>query len=457
MKLLQKHTSVGLTLLFGAFMLVQLMILRLGNQAGRGFLPEGQQELVYAFLQVIVILGFLAHALLPGRITAGRAVLLPVLGVCLAGAAVMLFAPPDSLLYLIVTGVTVFLLGVTGGAVYLKMTRLIAGGARAGLCVGTGYAAAIALQFCTQLQWTLPPVVAVLLALGFGVLAWLLPQEAPAALPPQQDGVARRRLVYVVVITVAMLIFTGYFNRYIHHLQIASGYTQYSAYAWPRLLLIPGMVLFGVLGDLRRGRLLPIGSLCMVIVALLNAVLVGRETYLLNMCLYYLALTAVVAYYHLTFLRLANNTKRPALWACMGRMLDSAVVILSFIPGFSELSTVAVLVIDIIALAVTVILMAVNGDFNLSAAPLPQEPAPAAAVTEDAVNPFDAVGEQCKLTPTEGRVLRELVQTDDKQDVIAARMSISVSTLRHHVTAIYKKTGVQTRAALCKLIADYSR
>ena len=52
------------------------------------------------------------------------------------------------------------------------------------------------------------------------------------------------------------------------------------------------------------------------------------------------------------------------------------------------------------------------------------------------------------------KVLRELVSTDDKQDVIASRLNISVSTLRHHVTSIYKKTGTQTRSALCKLVMN---
>ena len=48
-------------------------------------------------------------------------------------------------------------------------------------------------------------------------------------------------------------------------------------------------------------------------IALLNTVLLGKETYILNMCLYYVALTVVIAYYNLTFLWLAARTKRPAV------------------------------------------------------------------------------------------------------------------------------------------------
>ena len=69
-------------------------------------------------------------------------------------------------------------------------------------------------------------------------------------------------------------------------------------------------------------------------------------------------------------------------------------------------------------------------------------------------DPFSVVKETYGISPSEMKVLRELVMTDDKQDVIAARLNISVSTLRHHITSIYKKTGTQTRSALCKLMIN---
>ena len=61
------------------------------------------------------------------------------------------------------------------------------------------------------------------------------------------------------------------------------------------------------------------------------------------------------------------------------------------------------------------------------------------------------IREKFGLTPKEAQVFKELTETDDKQEAIALRMNMSVNTLRHHITSIYKKTGVQTRAALCKL------
>jgi DNA-binding CsgD family transcriptional regulator len=148
----------------------------------------------------------------------------------------------------------------------------------------------------------------------------------------------------------------------------------------------------------------------------------------------------------------------------MGRMIDSAVVILQFISGCSRMSAVAVLVMDIVVLAAVIVAMAVSGGFNLSPASDSEHALEETGSTQGMpesvpppADPLDIIGESCYLTPTERRVLRELVRTDDKQDVIAASLNMSVNTLRHHITSIYKKTGVQTRAALCKLTVTGDR
>ena len=465
---MRKSKNILCSALFASFMFIQLIILRMANQAGRGYLPDSSQEWVYCFIQVAVILGFLAHALIQrtlGDKRVYRASYAGGLVLCAVGAAVMLFGSESSAWYLAVTAVTVFALGYVGGAVYLRLA-LSAPGLRLGLCIGSGYAAAVALQYGLQLMWGAAVPIALALVAAFIMLfAVFFRQSVDEDIPESQPGAASAlTLVCSMIITAALLLFTSYYNSYIHHLQVASGYTDYNVYSLPRLLMIPGILLFGFFGDFKKGRFLPVAALCMAVIALLNAVLTGSETYTLNMCLYYLAITASVAYYHLTFLRIAPRTKRPALWAVMGRMIDSSVVILQFIAGFSRMSAVAVLVMDIVVLTAVIVAMAVSGGFNLSpdektvVVPersdiLPPEP----EAGQPAADPLELVGERCSLTPTEQRVLRELVQTDDKQDAIAASLNMSVNTLRHHITSIYKKTGVQTRSALCKLAVTGDR
>ena len=60
---MRKYKNILSAALFASFMFIQLIILRMANQAGRGYLTDSAQEWVYCFIQVAVILGFLAHAL----------------------------------------------------------------------------------------------------------------------------------------------------------------------------------------------------------------------------------------------------------------------------------------------------------------------------------------------------------------------------------------------------------
>ena len=134
----------------------------------------------------------------------------------------------------------------------------------------------------------------------------------------------------------------------------------------------------------------------------------------------------------------------------MGRLLDSAVVLFSFVFRVSVLPTAAVLAVDIALLVLAVLMMALNKDFSLEKPALQTENATARIKAD----PVPVLQERFGITPAEMNVLRELVLTEDKQDVIADRLNISVSTVRHHITSIYRKTDVQSRAGLCKLTAS---
>ena len=444
--------SICYSLLFASFMFIQLAVLRLANQAGRGYLSDIKQEKVYLFIQIAAILGFLGYALfrsVKGVQRLKKPLLATAAALCLIGAETMLFCSFASKLYLIVTSISVVLVGFVGAAVYERLALSAGSQKHMGLCIGAGYAIAVALQFCLQLKWTVTPVLALLLLLSFVLIALLLLREEPLNVTKAKTinkAPSRLTLALSVGITFALLLFTSYYNSYIHHLQIASGYTDYNVYSWPRLLMIPTVILFGIIGDFRGGRLMPVCTLCVAAVALLNTALLENGTYLLNMCLYYVALTAVIAYYNITFIRLAERTERPALWAVMGRIIDSVTVILSFGLRISQQPQAVVLIINIAALVAVIIMMALSGALNLSA--------PVEAKNEGAneVDPFLIIQENYGITPSEMKVLRELVLSDDKQEVIASRLNISVSTLRHHITSLYKKTGVQTRLALSNLV-----
>ncbi len=450
--------NAAVALFFASFMFLQFVILRMGNQAGCGFLPDGQQENVYIFLQVFVIGGIALHIVLSSALKIGRALkIIPTaaLAICGVCSTYMLFAPIDSAFYLIVTFIAVFCLGFIAGKVYLRMSDYYAAGIRVGICMGVGYSAALLLQFLLQLQWLIKPAIAVVALGAFAALGTLFLHEKPndETASEQTDSFFTKKILLACVIAAALLLFTAFYNGYIHHLQIASGYTEYNVYTWPRLLMIPGMLVFGLIGDYKKGKFLPLVVLCFSVIALLNAVLAGKaDMYRLNMCLFYIALSAAVSYYNLTFWKLAPGTKYPAIWSVAGRVIDSVIVIPLCIVSLTEASAIVVLSLNIAALAAIIVVMSVNGDFNLTEQQTVTEKMPDAPMSEDDALAF--VAERYKLTPSEIRVFRSLVLTEDKQAAIAEKLSVKLRTVQANVTSIYRKTGVTTRSGLLQIYHD---
>jgi len=366
--------TLYLTGLSAAFVFLQLCVLCMGNRTGEAVLPPERLELVYYAEQVAVLLGFALHAALRRR-PVRRGLMPGALALLTAGAGLLLFAR-NGVAGLAALCLTLLSLGCVGGAWYLRMAQAAALGLPVGRGMGLGYAAAVALQYALQL-WRgqtalLGPA---LLAAALGLFLLLRRDFPEAAAQPPGSPQPRRRLVRVCLITAALLLFTAFYNGYIHHLQIRSG--DYNVYTWPRLMLIPGYLLFAALGDRSGGRLVPLAALCTVTAALLNAVLAGQAgADWLNMCLFYVAISASVSCYNLSFWRLAAGTKSPARWASMGRVLDSAMVLLCGALRVSALSAPAVLALDLGGLATVLVLMAMNGDLSL--APVPAGAVPAA-------------------------------------------------------------------------------
>lgn len=455
----KKNASVSL--FFASFMFVQFATLRMGNQAGRGFLSDERQEKVYIFLQVFVICGIALRVLLGSVLKNGRAAkVASAISLCVNGVCFgyMLFAPIDTSVYLAVTFISVFCLGFIAGGVYLRMSEYYGAGLRVGICMGTGYSAALLIQYVVQLRWLVKPAVAILAVGAFALLGLYFLRGKPDVQAPaeQTDRVSPRKLASVCVIAAAFLLFTAFYNGYIHRLQIASGYTDFNVYSWPRLLMIPGMLAFGYIGDHKKGRYLPLITLCFSVLAFLNAVLAGKnDMYLLNMCLFYIALSAAVSYYDLTFWRIARRTEHPALWSVAGRVIDSLVVIPLCLVSLDGASAGVVLSLNVGALVAILIVMALNGDFDLSERRAGELTLPQSLPSED--DAMSEVAEAYKFTPSELKVFRELVLTEDKQAAIAEKLSVKLRTVQANVTSIYRKTGVTTRSGLLQLYHDVQK
>ncbi len=491
--------SIALTGLFGSFVFLQFTVLGLANHAGEGYFTQGQRDLVYYALQVFVILGYLLHVLYSRFCVEKRirnTIEYMVCGLFCVCVAWMLAAGTDSVLNVIVSMTAALCVGGIGGAVHYRMSREAAAGAQVARHMGFGSAAAVILQYLFQIRQGVSPLLPVFTGVAFLLLLFTLTDKNPATVISEAEQPGKtlsRRLVSSALIASTFILFACFYNETIHHLQIQSGYTTANVYSWPRLMLVPGYLLFATIGDRKNGKYVSIASLCIMLIALLNVILIGKAgTYWLNMCLFYFTIAAFSSYYLLTFWRLAPGTKHPAFWAPFGRMLDSAMVLFTGAIRFSELPAPVVLGVDIAGVVLVILLMAVSGDFNLFASP--EASRPGRAETEPVLSPIlpdaapveaemlsmltvpdlpvtgpdtrqllspeealDQMRERYDLTRRETEVLRELVMTEDKQTVISERLSIQPRTVQYYVTQLYRKTGVATRMGLTVLYHDNRR
>ena len=439
--------------LFFSYMLFQLTILGLGNRAGEGYLSTVHREKVYFMIQLFVIGGYISFFVAESffKRSPVRSMLQKLIAVfLLIGSVVMPLANKGSVFYLIVTFVSCFGLGCLGGAVQQRMSQGGAAGEPLALSMGGGMAAAILLQYLFGIWRGESRALIVMLPAALLLTLYML---RILKLPDTQPGQAVNRtatksVVFVCLIAASLLLLASFYNLYIHHLQIKSGYTDYNVYSWPRLIMIPCYILFAYIGDKRNGKLVPLTALCIALAGMLNCVLIGSSgTYWLNMCLFYFSLAAAVSYYYITFWRIAPGTKFPSLWAAMGRIMDSVMVLVSAGIKLSSFSAPMVLGLNLGGLVLTIVLLAVSGGFDLSADL--KADAASAALSADAA--LERLREQYALTSRETQVFYELVTTEDKQAVISERLSITVKGLQKYVTSLYRKTDTSTRSGLTDL------
>ena len=446
--------SLPLTCLFGAFVFLQFTVLGLANHAGEGYLSTAQRDLVYYALQIFVILGFVLYSLFE-RFLQGKHSRKPiayfVTGLFMAGCILLAVADRDSLFYVIVSMASALCIGTFGGAAHLRMSASTVEGTEVARCMGIGSSAAIVLQYLLQIRLGPSPLMPAFMFAACILFIIMLRHNDPAAVmegKSKPKPAPQVRIVSAIVITSALALFACFYNESIHHLMIRSGYTSFNVYSWPRLMMVPVYLLFAVIGDRKDGKYVPIVSLCITLIALLNVVLISNPgAYWLNMCFFYLVVAAYTCYYLLTFWRLAPETDNPALWAPFGRVLDSIMVLITGAVHLSALPAPAVLGAEIAGIALVIVMMATGGSFDL-AGPLATSEDPRTSDPEEAL---EKMREDYGLTRRETEVLRELVCTEDKQTVIGERLNIKVKTLQEYVTRLYRKTGTNTRSGLTDL------
>ena len=444
----RKH-HIHLTLMFWAYMFLHTTTLLLANRESNGIVSAELEVNMYYIHMIFMILGFVLFAVINRFARKGTKVLAAIALFTLAIGIAVLYMIKQEWVFVGIGSMAVFCLGYLGGLVYWRMSAETVSGRRTGLVMGIGCGVAYTLQYFLEGR-SISPVLPAVIVLALAALGYVLLfcAETPEIVDNYEHKInVKRSVICAVIIASGFIFFNSFFNGYMHHLQIHSNFEQIDAYAWPRLILVPVYLAFGLLGDIKHGKFVPIAALCAGLAALLHSVLsASEEAQWINMCLFYFTVASAISYYNIIFWNIAPKTRFPELWAPMGRIIDMLAVIILGITKFSSLPATVVLVINIAVLAAIIIVMALNGNFNLHTPQTTPENEPAPPKSEEQL--LEAIRMRYSLTPSELKVFRELVLTEDKQAAIGERLSIKISTVQFHTTSIYKKTGAQTRVGL---------
>lgn len=380
--------------------------------------------------------------------------------------SVILSATSSLPLIQVAGGISFFLLGVLGGAVHWMVSSRIRNSRHVALSIGFAYAAGIVIQFIANAACT--DHLAASLPLAFGAIALLVVCRRCFAMedyhsliqPANETGEGvdkssrgkstssaslRDALWLAAIVSLVSLMFITLDNI----VTLADADGNLDVGSWPRLLLAASAIAAGALFDRRRHRYMNFLMFCVLLlstIAILAAETSGGLFW--GLVLFYLASGFFVTYFTTSFILLAPRTKRPALWAGMGRAINNACAFTITGPSLALIQTGSLLfmiAICIVLFVASIIVFFASGTFRLDERSGNERQNKRGSRDNRA-----AFVEEYGLTPREAEVL-VLVTADERTlKEIASEMGISLRMLQKHLTSIYKKTDTQTRIGLTK-------
>lgn len=349
--------------------------------------------------------------------------------------------------------ISLFCAGLVGAATYGIVAVNIGGEHNTGmLCAGSMGIAAI-LQVAASMLPVSLPVYALILSAALLISAALIHDLMKDYPDISSAGVAQTAAgpspewklpdMKLFLIGVAIISVMGGLNDGVLTEMQTSG--ALNLYALPRLFYFAGMLLAGFIADRFHFRGLSLLTLFVMICATAGALFMSSPaTIFINASIYSLFAGIVIIYFTVPLFKTStveNVPLHPALGRAV-RLPAMAAGILLYDKLFAVRPfhfTIATYVLLSAALTAVFIISA-----QLAA---PESRTPEISAEEA----FEQLRQKYDLTPKETEVLRELINTSDKQEAVAEKLGMSVNTMRHHVTSIYDKTGVYSRSALLEL------
>ena len=453
-------------LCFFAFMLTEAFI----NERCAVILGSTAVNPVYTFGLVCTGFGFLSFSLLRRlcKKEKSRKTAQIIIGVlCLGAALVLLFADHPAL-FLTSSAAALLLTGHISGCVYYNTamyfdTAMYSAASRyMGRLIGTGMGVAILLQFVVQkltpqaISFISSIFLSVAFVMYFIIRApkdWILENPLPYSADTKKEF---KKALLLIVAVVLMSLVAGMIDSV---LTAFNAEKSYDIYGGVRLFYALGLILAGVLADIRERKYLPLSTVCTI---LLSSVcmffLSDKVSYFAGTALMYLYSGFYVIFFTVMFLDFAPKSSRPELWAGMGRIVRSFTVAVTVLPALNIYGAVGNTVLAVVSCLLSILILLVLLPYLSSAAvsPKPTEELPSESRELSPQERLKLYARRCSLTPRETEVLEQLLTTEDGVQEIADSLYISRRMVQRYISSIYEKTETKTRLGLFQSYMNFT-
>lgn len=363
----------------------------------------------------------------------------------------------------LISGMLLFtLLGGIGSTAIYKALLLIKNKKHLAKTVGVSYMAGTLLQFINNnvisSLWAQAVVLTVFLfILAFLIIrmnseSFILPNEKPDE-SNNTDGKSVKDIGYVticLIILVALITFIFSTLDNAVTLYHASGATDIGQS--PRILLALSGLVAGFLFDIKERKYMSIIMYCVMILSTICLVIIQFSApFLIGLTVFYLSAGFFAVFFTASFMEIAEYTKKPSLFAGLGRAVNNvtaAAITGGSLSLLSSNNNILIIIVELILFtAISIVMLIYTVKRNEITAEAKQ------AKTQEETKPNDEerlsiITDSYTLTPREAEVFKLLVTTDNDLQTIADEMYISKRTLERHISSIYKKTQAKSRIGL---------
>ena len=346
--------------------------------------------------------------------------------------------------------------GFLGGASLWAAAVALRPTGMTGKLYAAAIAASVAVQYPIQNYFAAPHLRLAAVAAAAALFVRAIPPspgEPARRLPLEERGTPAADFIFAAAMVVLLSYFYSLGDGVLMKLN-AEG--KLAVFKWPRLFYILSLMIAGWAADLRSGRVIAFAALAAAAVTgFYPFFLAGdAESYqLFHLCFWCFAGFYVV-YFSVPFMRTAEESGFPELWACMGRIIKqfvncAGVVLTSALTEVSGARWIFWCNAALIAAMAAWLAFGRRISVGESPALETEDYVPAAPqATED--ERIAAFAGKYGLSARETEILTMLAAKNAEQTTqeLADALGVSRRTCERRLSALYAKTGVRNRADL---------